>query len=163
VSAPVGFSVSLPADTITLKSYSSGYLWAYVTSPSTIPDGDYPITVSVRRAGTADSQATATTYYKVYLADTSAPTVYWPNPADGQTISGRSYNVIVSSSDDHAVKKIDLYLDGAFASSAACDNISYTCQLSYKASSSAGQHTATFRSYDWMGNVSVMTVAFTAG
>jgi hypothetical protein len=163
LSAPGGFSVSLPVDTIALKAYSSGYLWAYVTAPAGAVDGDYPLTATVRRAGTSDTASGTTSYYKVYSSDTTAPTLFWPNPADGQTISGRSYDVIVSSSDDHAVRKIDLYLDGVYKSTAACDNISYTCQLSYKASSSAGQHTATFRSYDWMGNLYVMTVTFTAG
>jgi hypothetical protein len=52
-------------------------------------------------------------YYKVYSSDTVAPTLYWPNPWDGQTISGSSFNFTVSSNDDHAVKQIDLYVDGA--------------------------------------------------
>src|SRR5439155_4121740 len=43
VSAPSGFSVSVPTSTITLKSSSSGYLWAYVTSPLGVADGDYPL------------------------------------------------------------------------------------------------------------------------
>src|SRR5215831_19017451 len=38
VSTPSGFSVSLPTSTIKLRSGSSGYLWAYVTSPGVIAD-----------------------------------------------------------------------------------------------------------------------------
>ena len=161
VSAPDGFSVSVPTSAISLNSSSSGYLWAYVTSPAVIGDGDYPLTVSVGRAGA--TSASQTTYYKVYSSDSAAPTLFWTNPSAGQTISGSSYMVNVSSSDDHAVKTIDLYIDGAYVTSTACDDITYICQLSYKLSLSrrSGQHTATFRSTDWMGNVGVSTVAFT--
>jgi Bacterial Ig domain len=163
LSAPSGFSVSVPANTVTLNSSSSGYLWAYVTSPGVVADGDYPLSVSVERSGTAAAQASTTNYYKVYSSDTSAPTLFWSNPANGQTISGTSYTVNVSSSDDHAVQRIEYYLDGRYVTSTNCDDVSYTCQLSYKWSlnRARGSHTATFRSYDWMGNVGVLTVNFT--
>ncbi len=55
--------------------------------------------------------ASSTSWYKVYSSDTVAPTLYWPSPGDGTTITGSSYNVAVSSNDDRAVKKIELYLD----------------------------------------------------
>lgn len=163
VSAASGFSVSLPTTTITLSSSSSGFLWAYVTSPGAVADGDYPLTVSVQRSGASAPEASATNYYKVYSTDSSAPTLFWSNPSNGQTISGNSYTVNVSSSDDHAVRKIDLYLDGAYRATANCDDISYSCQLSYKWSLShaRGNHTATFKSYDWVGNVGTQVVSFT--
>jgi len=168
ISAPSGFSVSFPTSTITLNSSAIGYVWAQVTAPGALADGDYPLTVSVQRVGaTAANAASATTvsYYKVYSADTTSPTLFWVNPSQGQTISGRSYTFNASSSDDHAVKKIDLLIDGAYVTTASCDDVSYICQLSYKWSLSraGGAHTATFRSYDWLGNVGTLTVAFTVG
>jgi hypothetical protein len=101
--------------------------------------------------------------YKVYSSDTTAPTPYFPNPGDGTTISGGSYNVVVSSTDGRAVKQIELYLDGVYRSTTACDDVTYSCHLSYNSSLSGadGAHTATFKSYDWSGNVGVLTVAFT--
>jgi hypothetical protein len=161
VSAPGGFSVSIPTSTITLKSSSSAYLSANVASPSVIANGDYPLTVTVQRSGTSNSTASSTSYYKVYSTDTIAPLLYWPNPADGMTISGNSYQAIVSSSDDHAVSKIELYVDNAYLSTTLCDDVAYECQLAYKLSLGSGQHTATFKSYDWMGNVGVLTSTFT--
>jgi hypothetical protein len=163
-SAPDGFSVSLPTASISLKSSTTGYLWAYVTSPSTIADGDYPLTFTVDRVGES-SPASGTSTYKVYSSDTVAPWLYWPNPGDGTTIGGSSYTVAVSTSDDHAVKTIELYLDGAYTTTASCDDISDTCQLFYNWSIRGlqGQHTATFTSTDWMGNVGVLTVTFTIG
>ena len=162
VSTPSGFSISMPTNTITLKSGASGYLWATVTSPSVITDGEYPLTVTVQRAGSSPA-ASYTSYYKVYSSDTAAPTLYWPSPGDGATITGRSYNVAVSSSDDHAVKTIEVYVDNAYKSTTNCAGVSYSCQLNYSWSPSNGQHTATFRSSDWMGNVSVLTTTFTVG
>jgi hypothetical protein len=85
------FSVSIPKSAISLKSSSSGYVCAYVTSPSAATDGDYPLTVTVQRSGTSNTTASSTTYYKVYSTDTVAPTLYWPNPDNGTVISGRSY------------------------------------------------------------------------
>jgi hypothetical protein len=162
MSAPSGFAVSFSTSTLTLKSSSSGYLWGTVTSPSVISDGDYPLTVTAARP---EGGGTATSYYKVYSSDTVAPTLYFPNPGDGTTISGNSYNVVVSSRDDHAVKRIDLYIDDAYKSTTSCDNVTYSCSLSYlwSLSGTKGSHTATFRSVDWMGNTGILNVAFTVG
>jgi hypothetical protein len=162
---PNGFSVSMPTNTISLKSSTSAYLWAYVTSPTTAADGDYPLTFTVTRAGTSSPSSSYTSYYKVYSSDSTAPTLFWNNPGQGQTITGRSYTVTVSSSDDHAVKKIDLYLDNnvtTSVSSTACDDVTYICQLTYNWSVGApGPHTAIFRAYDWKANFSEMRVNFT--
>jgi hypothetical protein len=163
LSAPGGFSVSMPTNSVSLKSGTVGYLWANVTSPSVVADGDYPLTVTVTRTGTTtgSSSGTAVSYYKVYSSDSVAPTLYWPNPADGMTIAGRSYNVVVDSNDDHAVKRIDLYIDNAYKTETVCEAVSYACSLNYAWSPVSGAHTATFKSYDWLGNVGVLTVNFT--
>jgi hypothetical protein len=83
VSAPTGFSVSVATTTTTLNSSSSSYLWAYVTSPATAADGNYAVTVTVQRAETTSPTGRYTSYDKVYSSDTAAPTLYWPNPANG--------------------------------------------------------------------------------
>jgi hypothetical protein len=164
LSAPAGFAVSIPTNSISLKSASVGYLTAYVTSPTSAGDGDYPLSVSLRRGSDSSVAASGTSVYKVYSADTAAPSLYWPNPGDGNTITGRSYNFAVSSSDDHAVKTIEVYIDGGYVSATTCDDISYSCQLNVSASpGSAGQHTATFKSVDWMGNVGALAVSYTVG
>jgi hypothetical protein len=162
VSAPSGFSVSIPTSAISLKSSSSGYVWAYVTSPSAAADGDYPLIITVQRSGTSNTTASSTTYYKVYSTDTVAPTLYWPNPDNGTIISGRSYTFGVNARDDHAVKSIDLYIDNTHITTTSCDDIAFDCQLYYTSSPpSPGQHTATFKARDWMGNVGVLMASFT--
>jgi hypothetical protein len=160
VSAPDGFAVSAPL-TIALSSGSTGYVWAKVTSPASAADGDYQLGASIQRAGTAAAPS-GTSYYKVYSSDTAAPKLFWENPADGGALSGRTANIGFGSSDDHAVKRLDLFIDGASVGSTMCDDISSDCQLSYNWSIRRvhGQHTATFESTDWMGNVSADTAHF---
>jgi hypothetical protein len=164
VTAPNGFVISLPSTTITLGSSSSGYMWAYVTSPSGVADGDYSLTATVERTG-SPGESSSTSYYKVYSTDTVGPKLYWMNPADGGTLSGRSAYVGFASSDDHAVKQVELVLDGTLVAVTVCDNISYECQVSYKLSLRRfrGQHHATFTSTDWLGNVATKTSTFTVG
>src|SRR5215831_11537657 len=111
VTGPSGFTVSTPT-TASVGSMSAAYLWVYVTSLAGATDGDYPLTVSAQRSN--GPSATSGTVYKLYSSDATAPTLFWPNPGPGNTISGHSYNVTVTSSDDHAVKKLELYLDGAY-------------------------------------------------
>jgi hypothetical protein len=163
VAAASGFSVSVPQSTITLNSATSGYLWAYVTSPSTVADGTYPVSVTVARPGAGTPGAPSTSYYKVYSSDAVAPKQYWMNPTDGGTLSGRSTYVGFASSDDHALRQLDVVLDNAVVATTLCDNITYECQLSYKWTIRRvrGQHKVTFRSTDWVGNVSSYTANFT--
>jgi len=161
VSASSGFSVSIPTNTVTLKSTTSGYLWAYVTSAAVSADGDYPLTLTVERAG-ASSPTVSTSYYRVYSSDAVAPALFWSNPGAGEVISGGSYTFAVWSNDDHEVRKIDLYIDNVYTATTLCEDISYNCQGYYPLSLRvSGQHTATFESYDWIGNVGVLTVPFT--
>ena len=69
------------------------------------------------------------------------------------------------SSDDHAVQRIELYIDGSLRSTMKCADVDYNCALSYKWSlrHARGQHTITFNSYDWMDNPATQTVTFTVG
>ena len=162
LSAPSGFSVSFPTNTISLASSSTGYLFADVTSPTSAADGDYPLTVSVSRGGIGPA-VSASSSYKVYSSDAVAPQMYWMYPSDSSTISGRSTYVSVNSADDHAVRRVDLSIDGAHMATTTCDNISYECGVSYKWSIRRvhGLHTATFTATDWMGNVATESATFT--
>jgi hypothetical protein len=128
-----------------------------------VADGDYPLTVAVKRVGASTWDNSNGSYYKVYSSDTLAPTLYYASPEDGAAIKGRSYNVSVGAMDDHLVRKIDLYIDNAYKTTTVCDNIANDCQLSYKWSIGKvrGQHSAAFKATDWMGNVGTHTSAFT--
>ena len=159
-SAPDSFAVSVPTSSISLKAGGNGYLSAYVTSPSGAANGSYPVTFSVARAGTTLPTGAATTHYMVYSVDSAAPTVYWPNPSDGQVITARTSWVQASAVDDHAVKEITLSIDGTAAATRMCDDIAYSCTLYYDWSTVKGSHTATFTATDWMNNAATTTVTF---
>jgi hypothetical protein len=162
VSAPDGFTVEVSTSSVSLRSGMSTYLWAYVTSPSTASDGDYPLTATVTRSASG-ATASQTALYRVYSSDSTPPTLFFSNPADGETMSGSSYNFVVMSNDDHAVQRVELAIDGVNRSTSTCQNISYNCSFSYRWSlrHEQGQHTATFTSYDWWGNPASLTVHFT--
>jgi Big-like domain-containing protein len=162
VSAPSGFTVSVPTSTVSLRAGSSVYLMAYVTSPGVIADGGYPLTVTVTRSGTG-AATSQVTYYNVYSSDSAAPTLWYNNPADGEVVSGSSYTFAVWSRDDHAVQRVELYIDGAYQTTTTCDDVTYICALNYKWSlgKRQGSHTATFEAYDWLGNIGSLTVSFT--
>jgi hypothetical protein len=164
LSTPTGFTVTMPTNTISLASLSTGYVFADVTSPAAIADGDYPLTVSVGRGGTSAPVQSGRSTYKVYSSDAAAPTMYWLYPNDGSAITGRTTYVSIAAQDDHAVRRIDLSIDGvAIATTGVCDNTSYECGLSYKWSIRRvhGTHTSTFTATDWMGNVATQTATFT--
>jgi hypothetical protein len=163
VQAPSGFVVSLPTDTISLKASKNAYLWAYVTSPIGATDGDFPLIVSVRRANTTGPVGSFTSYYKVYTTDGTDPTLFWANPGDGQVLDSRTVSLTASSSDDHAVSKLDLFVDDQLVATTACDDVTYICQISATWSATTGSHTATFWSYDWMGNAGSLSVSFIVG
>jgi hypothetical protein len=160
-SAPAGFAVSVPTNTITVKAGGIGYLSAYVTSPAGSTDGTYPVTFNVLRTGTASPAGAATTYYMVYSSDSAAPSIYWPNPSEGQTVTGRSFWVQASATDDHSVKEISVSIDSAALVSTQCDDIAYSCTLYYNWTTVRGTHTATFTATDWMGNDAATSVRFT--
>lgn len=168
VAAPAGFVVSNPSTTISVNSASQAFVTVYITSLSSAADGDNPITVTATRASTPSS-STATTYYRVYSSDITAPVLYWTYPGDGQTISAGkgksgSYSYIsFESQDDHAVKMVEVYVDNVLLSTVNCENISPECGVSYKwpIKGQNGQHTATFKAYDWKGNVGSQVNSFT--
>jgi hypothetical protein len=162
LNGPDSFAISLPTTKISVKSTSQAYLSESVTSPASAGNGDYELVATATRADGSDPAAPFTSTYRVYSSDNEAPTLFWPNPSDGQTISGRSYTFVASSRDDHDVKSMSLSIDGNAVSSTTCDNVDYTCTLSFPTSVGSGDHTATFRARDWMDNVGTVTVTFTA-
>jgi hypothetical protein len=164
VSTPDELSVSMPSSTIVLGSASTGYVWAKVTSTTTATDGSYPLVATVDRLGSASLAApSGISAYKVYSWDTVGPKLYWTNPSDGGVLSGRTAYVGFASSDDHAVRQLDISIDGSVVASKFCDGIAYECQLSYTWSLRrvGGVHSATYTATDWIGNVSTRTAAFT--
>ncbi len=82
-------------------------------------------------------------------ADTAPPMVQLTSPAAGAQVAP-GFAITASASDDQAVTKVDLWIDGAFVASDA--SASYT--FSAPASLVAGAHSLEVRAYDGAGNIS---------
>ena len=84
------------------------------------------------------------------LVDTTSPTTAVTNPLNGASISGlKSVVVSVASSDDRAVTKAELYINGSLAASAATGNFSYSWNTS---TLKTGTYQLQSKAYDAAGN-----------
>jgi hypothetical protein len=82
------------------------------------------VSASVQRAGASAPDSSLTSWFKVYSSDTAAPTLFWPAPGDGATITGRSYNVGIDANDDHSVKRLEVYIDNVLVMGKECSDVS---------------------------------------
>lgn len=167
ITAPAGYTVSMPSNSISLASESSSLLYAYVTSPANAVASTNPITATITRASNGQTGTGFTSYYMVYTSDTTAPTLYVPNPSNGQIINAKQYKnkyqLAITAEDDHAVKTLQIYIDGNLMTTVNCTDISYSCMAFYTWSlhGQSGPHVAMFKATDWFGNVGTTTSDFT--
>lgn len=77
------------------------------------------------------------------------------NPADGSAVSGRTTYVGFSSSDDHSVKELVVYLDNALVATKVLrrHHVRLSGVVQVVDRRVREPHTATYQSTDWMGNV----------
>lgn len=84
------------------------------------------------------------------VADAVAPTTAITKPADGTSIaSARSVSVAVASSDNVAVTKAELYINGKLVASTSAGNFTYSWNTSKLAK---GTYTLQSKAYDAAGN-----------
>ncbi|HSX27194.1 MAG TPA: Ig-like domain-containing protein [Patescibacteria group bacterium] len=83
-------------------------------------------------------------------SDTTVPIVLITSPANGATVSKR-VAIKAAGSDDIAVVKMEVYIDGYLKASSTTASISTTWSISR--STSAGPHTIFVKAYDAAGNV----------
>lgn len=84
--------------------------------------------------------------------DTIAPSVSITSPANNSTISGKTKSVTVNASatDNVAVTKMEVYIDGSLKSTSSSGSISYNWNTGKL---SRGQHIILVKAYDAAGNV----------
>ena len=141
---------------------ASGYLWVYATSPGTAADGDYPLTATVvRRRGVSvgtrrQAPPSATTRC-------TRPTASLRRSSGRIPATGRQSPAAPTTWLSH--RATTMRSRRSISTSTMCTSLRcsattppYTCQLNYSWSlgGATGQHTATFKSYDWMDNVGVL-------
>jgi subtilisin family serine protease len=86
--------------------------------------------------------------------DTTPPSVTITSPADGAEVSGASVNVYVNATDDVAVTKVELWVDGVLKGASTVSP--FTVKLSLKKLTS-GAHVLQSKAYDAAGNLGSST------
>jgi hypothetical protein len=120
-------------------------LQARATDPSGNVGGSQPVTVTVSN-----------------LSDATAPTVVVTSPINNSTISGKgNVTISASASDDRAVTKIELFVDGSRIG--ICDTTN-TCSANWNVSQvSSGTHAISAVAYDAAINSGTATITVTKG
>ena len=108
-------------------------------------------------AGNVGTSSISVTVSNV-AADTVAPTVAITSPANGATVT-KTQKITVCSSDNVAVTKLEIYLDGLLACTTTSSRMASSVSFSWSTSTlSAGSHTLQSYAYDAAGNVGASAV-----
>ena len=143
-------SVSLYADGIYISSDNVAPFSISFDSHN-VADGNVAFTARAEDA--AGNLGSSATHWLVIdnivdVADNIAPNVSITNPADGSTVSG-NVAITVSATDNIAVTKVELYIDGQLKAQTNTSVLSYAWN-SRKAG--AGLHTILSKAFDAAGN-----------
>jgi thermitase len=143
-------SVSLYADGIFIGSDNVAPFSISFDSHN-VADGNVALTARAEDA--AGNLGSSATHWLVIdnvvdVADSIAPNVSITNPADGSTVSG-NVAITVSATDNVAVTKVELYIDGRLKAQTNTSVLSYGWN-SRKAG--AGLHTILSKAFDAAGN-----------
>ena len=88
-------------------------------------------------------------------SDTVAPSVTITNPTDGGAVSGPT-KIAASATDNVAVMRLEVYVDGVLKTSTASNSISYNWNVNKGVQ--PGSHTIVVKGYDAASNVSAKTI-----
>ena len=89
------------------------------------------------------------------VIDTLAPAVTISSPLDGATVNGK-VNVKAAASDNVAVTRFELYIDGVLKASSSTGGVSLNCNVNPQVK--AGPHTITAKAFDGAGNIGTASI-----
>src|SRR5262249_2064272 len=113
-----------------------------------LSNGTHTLTATASdAAGNASSSAISVTVSNI--ADTTPPTISITSPVSGARVSG-NVSVYVNTTDNVAVVKVELYVDGSLSSSSTTSP--FTTKWNARKAAS-GAHTLQCKAYDAAGNV----------
>lgn len=140
-------SVNVSVDGILLGTAQTGPC-AFLWDTFTVSDGAHVLTAVVAdAAGNSSSTSVAITVRN--NGDTTAPAVNIASPAEGSS-AGTNVSVLVSTSDDVGVVRVELYVDGLLTASSS--SAPFTTKWNTRKAAS-GAHSLQCRAYDGAGNV----------
>jgi len=129
------------------SSASATFTWNTANSL----DGTY--TLEARAYDAANNVGTTAISVNVKnstATDTTAPLAQITSPSDGSTLVGRTTKVSVSSSDNVAVTKVELYIDGALFGTSTSSSPTFNWNTNKVAQ---GAHTLQAYAFDAAGNI----------
>jgi len=141
--------VSLKVDGVLLGS-SNVAPYNFSWNTALVSNSTHTLSASAQDAAGNTSSALVSVTVNNF-SDTSPPTVYITSPAGGITVSG-NVSVLVNSSDNVAVTRVELYVDGALVISSTASP--FTTKWNARKEKS-GAHTLQCKAYDAAGNVGV--------
>jgi hypothetical protein len=135
----------------TLKATSTGAPYSYNWNTLTLASGSYTLSAKAYDAAGNVGQSSVTV---IVANDTIAPSVSIASPVAGSTIGG-TVPVSASASDNVAVEKVELYLNGALVATSTAAPYGYNWNTTNAAN---GSYTLSVKAYDAAGNVGQSSV-----
>ena len=131
---------------------SSPYTFSWDTTK--YANGNYTLTATAYDGSGNVGQSATVTVTVLNQQDTIAPKASITSPSNGFTV-GKKVTINATASDNIAVTKLELYIDGVLKSVTNTSSLSYNWNTN---TASKGSHTITAKAYDGAGNVGVYTI-----
>jgi len=124
-------------------------IYNYSIDTNTIINGTHTLNAKVWDG--SSNTGTATASINVYnTPDTTAPVVTITSPANGTTLRGTKITISASATDNIAVKRVEIFVDGVLQKTLTSSPYNYSWNFKKAVS---GAHTIYARAYDAKGNV----------
>jgi thermitase len=146
-------SVSFSVDGVHQGSDTSSP-FSYSWNTTTVTNGSHTLSATATDAAGNSSSASVTVTVNNPVPDTTAPTVEIDSPTNGESVNN-NVSVEVTVSDNVAVKRVELYVNGELASTST--SAPFTTKW-YAKRERRGAHTLQCKAYDAAGNVGVSSV-----
>ncbi len=137
-----------------LVAQNTGASAVFPLNTTTYPNGTHTLQVRAYDAAGNVGTASISVTVKNIAADSIAPVTAITSPTNGSKVASRTQNVYVTCTDNVAVTKLEIYLDGRLAGTATGSSLPASLVFTwYTTGLSAGTHTLQTYAYDAAGNV----------
>lgn len=129
--------------------------FAFIWDSTTVADGNHTIEAQAFDAAGNSATSSLVSVTVQNAVDTTPPAISTISPVNGSSIAGlRRVIITASATDNVAVSRLELYVDGLLKSTVAGNSLSWNWDLR---SVATGSHTITVKAFDTSGNSSTAT------
>ena len=137
--------------------------YSFSLDTTTLGNGDHQLQAKVTdpsgNSGTSMA-VTVTVQNTIATNDTTAPVVTITSPSDGTILKGASVTITVSATDNVAMSKVRIFIDGQLVADLTSSTSSYSYNWNIK-KVTTGDHTITAVGYDTSGNTASDSITVT--